>query len=157
MRERLAAVLTWVVAGARDVGGAVRDVAPGGPWWWLARAYLGVQVLAALIPLGRPGLWPDVLGHGLLTVPVLFVALTLSVRVGRDPSRVPRGLRLGLNAVVLVIGLSVLSAAVQESSVQYVEVGDRDDRRPSGVDPDALDPPAPAGLGADESGIELPR
>lgn len=109
LRERLARAARSVATGWRDVAAAAREAHRDGPAWWLLRGFLAVHALAAITP-GEQGsvLLPKVLGQRSWGLAAAFVCAVVSVRVGRDPDRVPvRVVRLA-NVAIVVVGVIAL-------------------------------------------------
>jgi hypothetical protein len=111
IRDHLARAVRSIATGWRDVRTALGEAAVDGPAWWLARAYLAVHVVGALTGSQGAVLLPRVLHERLWGLVALFVAAVVSVRVGRDPDRVPRRLVRIVEVVVVVAGLIAMVQA----------------------------------------------
>ena len=109
LRARLARGVRMVATGWRDVAAAGREALADGPTWWLLRAFLAVHALGLLTSGDRGSLLlPRVLGQGTWGLAVAFACAVVSVRVGRDPDRVPVRLVRVTNVVVVVVGTIAL-------------------------------------------------
>lgn len=109
LRAHLAAAGRAVATGWRDIVGAGRDARCNEQAWWLLRAVLAVHALGAITP-GEQGsvLLPKVAGQLSWGLVALFAAAVISVRVGRDPDRVPLRVVRIANVAIVVIGVIAL-------------------------------------------------
>jgi hypothetical protein len=90
--------------GWEDVRLALVEAADNGPTWWLLRAFLATQAVGALTGSDDWLLLPRVLASPVWGAVFLFVAAVVSVRVGRDPDRVPLRVVRVANVVIVVVG-----------------------------------------------------
>jgi hypothetical protein len=109
VREQLARAAGVVARGGRDVADAAREARRDGPAWWLLRAFLAVHALGAITP-GEQGsvLLPKVVGQRSWGLAAAFVCAVVSVRVGRDPERVPTRVVRIANVAIVVVGVIAL-------------------------------------------------
>lgn len=109
MRDQMARGVRMVATGWRDVAAAGREALGDGPTWWLLRAFLAVHAIGILTS-GDQGsvLLPKVLGQGAWGLAGAFVCAVMSVRVGRDPDRVPVRLVRVTNVAIVVVGTIAL-------------------------------------------------
>ncbi len=109
LRERASGAWGTIARGWHDVRDAWTEACQDGPAWWLIRALLAAHVLSAVLP-GQLGsiLMPQVIGSRLWGFVVLFGCAVVSVRVGRDPERVPLRVVRIANVVIVVVGVIAL-------------------------------------------------
>ncbi|QYG93890.1 hypothetical protein HC251_16610 [Iamia sp. SCSIO 61187] len=119
--SHLAGAWRTIARAGRDVHAAVREAAVDGPAWWLLRAYLAVHVLGAVTGSEGAVLVPRVLHERVWGLVALFVAAVASVRLGRDPDRVPRRVVQIVSVLVVVIGvIAVVQADRHHDPVREV-------------------------------------
>jgi len=95
--------------GWEDVRLALVEAAGNGPTWWLLRAFLATQAVGALTRSDDWLLWPSVFDSQVWGPAFLFAAAVVSVRVGRDPERVPLRVVRVANVLIVVIGVAALA------------------------------------------------
>jgi hypothetical protein len=109
VRDQWGRAVRVVTAGWHDVAEAGREASRNEPAWWLLRAFLAVHVLGALTTGGGGSfLLPRVMGSGFWGLVAAFVCAVVSVRVGRDPDRVPLRVVRIANVVIVAIGVIAL-------------------------------------------------
>ncbi|HMJ79405.1 MAG TPA: hypothetical protein VK507_25700, partial [Iamia sp.] len=114
VREQMRRGWRVVAEGGRDIVEAAREAMHNEPAWWLLRAFLAVHALGA-ISLGGQGslLLPRVMGQRSWGLVAAFACAVVSVRVGRDPDRVPlRVVRIANVMIVVIGGIAVLKLGV---------------------------------------------
>jgi hypothetical protein len=109
LRQQVGRAWAVVRDGWEDVRAALAEALGNGPTWWLLRAFLATQAVGLLTGSDEWLLWPQV-GDGPLWGPVvLFAAAVVSVRVGRDPERLPLRVVRVANVAIVVLGVAALA------------------------------------------------
>ncbi|HEX7131350.1 MAG TPA: hypothetical protein VF228_02170 [Iamia sp.] len=109
LKDQWRRALRVVAAGWHDVAEAAREATHNEPAWWLLRAFFAVHALGALTPGGGGTfLLPRVMGSGFWGLVAAFVCAVVSVRVGRDPDRVPLRVVRIANVAIVAIGVIAL-------------------------------------------------